>query len=127
MIVVDASAILAIHLDEPERDSFQERILHNMGIISPINHWEALVRAWAIDGDVGRAKIEKLIDILGVEVVPIDAEVTRIAADTFARFGKRTPAKLNMGDCFAYALAKSRGAPLLFKGDDFTKTDVAIA
>lgn len=127
MIVVDASAILAIHLAEPERDHFEDRILSANSLISPVNLWETLVRAEALDGEVGRTKIEQLIECLGVQTVPLDMETTRLAADAFARFGKRTPARLNMGDCFAYALAKSRDAPLLYKGNDFDKTDVVAA
>lgn len=127
MIVVDASALLAIHLAEPERDAFTDKIVRASSVMSPVNAWEAFVRAEAIDGLTGRDKVERLLGTLGIQVVAIDAETARIAADAFARFGKRTPAKLNLGDCFAYALAKQRGAPLLFKGGDFAQTDVAAA
>ncbi|OQW56692.1 MAG: hypothetical protein A4S17_13670 [Proteobacteria bacterium HN_bin10] len=126
-MVVDASAILAIHLDEPEREAFRERILQATGIMSPVNYWEALVRAQAFDGEAGRDKIVQLIDFLDIEIVAVDVETAELAAHAFARFGKRAPAKLNMGDCFAYALAKSRGAPLLYKGGDFAKTDIEAA
>jgi len=127
MIVVDASAILAVYLAEPERDQFREKMLANMSVMSPVNFWEAMVRAQAVDGVVGRDKMEGLVGSLGVEIVAIDADAARLAADAFARFGKRSPAGLNLGDCFAYALAQTKQAPLLFKGDDFTKTDVAAA
>ena len=63
----------------------------------------------------------------GVEIATIDAVMARAAADAFARFGRRTPAALNLGDCFAYALAQAHAAPLLFKGDDFARTDVIAA
>jgi ribonuclease VapC len=63
-----------------------------------------------------------------VEIAAVDAELARLAADAFARFGKgRHRAGLNYGDCFAYALAKARRAPLLFKGDDFVHTDIEPA
>jgi ribonuclease VapC len=63
-----------------------------------------------------------------IAVIPVDHTLARLAADAFARYGKgRHPAGLNFGDCFAYALAASLGAPLLFKGEDFARTDVARA
>ncbi|MBN8606168.1 MAG: type II toxin-antitoxin system VapC family toxin [Caulobacterales bacterium] len=127
MIVVDASALLAIHFAEPERDAFTNRIVASPAIISAVNAWEALVRAYAVDGAAGRMKLENLITSLGVEIASVDAETTFAAADAFARYGKRAPAKLNMGDCFAYALAKTRDAPLLYKGGDFSNTDIQAA
>lgn len=128
MIVVDASAILAILLSEDDRSRFVER-LKDAGelVMSPVNFWEVLVRTHAIDGAEGMSRAERVIFDFGVQIVPVDTETARLAARAFAQFGKRTPAGLNMGDCFAYALAKQRNAPLLFKGDDFTKTDVAVA
>lgn len=127
MIVVDASAVLAIHFAEQERGEFTAKLVRSPSIISPVNAWEVLVRAHAVDGSDGRKKAEQLLDSVGVAVVPVDFEVARIAADAFAQFGKLTPARLNLGDCFAYALARQRNAPLLFKGDDFTKTDIVAA
>ena len=127
MIAVDASAVLAIHLGELERAEFTAKILRSQSAISPVNLWEVLVRADAIDGEAGRRKAEQLVEWLGIEAAPIDMETTRLAVDAFARYGKRTPAKLNLGDCFAYALAKQRDTPLLYKGDDFAKTDITAA
>jgi ribonuclease VapC len=128
MIGVDASALVAIYLAEPERRQFIRTIRLTSGaLVSPVNAWEALVRAHAVNGDPGRLRMERLIEKLKIQIVSIDNDTTRHAVDAFVRFGKRTPAKLNMGDCFAYALAKARGAPLLFKGDDFAKTDVRAA
>jgi len=127
MIVVDASALLAIHFAEPERDTFTNRIIASPAIISAVNAWEAFVRAHAVDGETGREKLGNLINSLGVEIAPVDAETTFAAVDAFLRYGKRAPAKLNMGDCFAYVLAKTRNAALLFKGDDFANTDIQAA
>jgi len=129
MIVVDASAIVAIYLGEPERRGFVRRIKQAVAgaIMSPVNLWEALACAHAVNGDAGRLRMERLIARLGIQIAPIDAETARLAAEAFARFGKRTPAALNLGDCFAYALAKQRGAPLPYKGDDFARTDIAAA
>jgi len=95
--------------------------------MSPVNFWETLVRARAADGPEGAAQLDDLIANLAIEIPPIDESSARIAADAFGRYGKRTPAKLNLGDCFAYALAKQRNAPLLFKGDDFINTDITAA
>jgi|CXWL01.1.fsa_nt_gi ribonuclease VapC len=128
MIVVDASALLAIYLSEPEREDCIQRIRNTtVAWMSPVNLWEALVRASVVNGASGAAEIENLVANLNIEIVPVDATIARAAADAFARFGKRAPARLNLGDCFAYALAKSSGARLLFKGDDFTKTDILAA
>jgi ribonuclease VapC len=127
MIVVDASALLAIHLAEPERDEFTLRVIGSSSVMSSVNYWESLVRAQALDRQDGRDKIDQLLATLQVEIVAPDASTARLAADAFARFGKRTPAGLNLGDCFAYALAKQRNAPLLYKGDDFAKTDIVAA
>ncbi|MGD9815504.1 MAG: type II toxin-antitoxin system VapC family toxin [Hyphomonadaceae bacterium] len=128
MIVADASAVLAILLYEPERQHFIDRLTDaGRVIISPVNYWEVLARALSTDGQAGLERAEDVLKSFGIEIVPVDADAARIAADAFARFGKRTPAALNLGDCFAYALAKQRGAPLLYKGGDFAKTDVAAA
>jgi ribonuclease VapC len=71
--------------------------------------------------------LDRLLFRLGVEVVPVSREYAEIARSAFRRFGKgRHPAGLNFGDCFAYALAQALGEPLLFAGDDFSQTDVAV-
>lgn len=128
MIAVDASAIVAILLAEPEADDFQERLLAaGGGAMSPVNYWEVLVRAQRHGGEAGRAVAEDLMSALGVEVRPCEAHDARAAADAFARFGKSSPAHLNLGDCFAYVLAMKEGEGLLFKGDDFPRTDVPAA
>jgi ribonuclease VapC len=71
----------------------------------------------------------EFLALAGIAVAPIEASAAHAALDAFARYGKGTqhPAQLNLGDCFAYAQAKSSGAALLFKGDDFSKTDVEAA
>ena len=76
----------------------------------------------------GREDIDGWIRERRIEIIPVDHGLAELAADAFARFGKgRHPASLNYGDCFAYALAKHLRAPLLFKGEDFAKTDVESA
>ena len=127
---VDASAIVAILTDEPEADEFV-RILGSMpgSITSPIAIYEA---ALGFSRKRGAAVEEALSLVNGfisqsrIECVPIAASDAETALLTNERFGKGRghPAQLNMGDCFAYAVAKNRAMPLLFKGDDFSKTDI---
>ena len=127
MIVVDASAILAILFDEPEGPGFRDHLVAAGAVISPVNHWEVLVTAHVRLGAEGVAAAERLMAVLMVDVAPISGEHSRLAAEASRRFGKSSAARLNLGDCFAYALAKVEGEGLLFKGDDFPKTDVKPA
>lgn len=127
MIAVDASAVLAILLGEPEGPAFKSLLLNaGHSVISPVNHWEVLARAYGLAGDVGRMKAEALLTECNVRIGSTDAETSRAAADAFARFGRRTPAGLNLGDCFAYALAAAEGDGLVCKGEDFPKTDILV-
>ena len=125
MIAVDASAILAILLEEPEGASFAAKLQGGGGCISPINHWEVLVRAYALGGADGVVEARRLLSDLGVEVATIGEQASQLAFEAFRRFGKGNGGPLNLGDCFAYALAQVEGDGLLFKGDDFPRTDVA--
>ena len=128
MIAVDASAILAILLREPEGAGFVTRFHPSGGRISPVNHWEVLVRAYGLGGDGGVIEARRLLRELGVEVAEVGEPASRAAFDAFVRFGKGTGrGPLNLGDCFAYALAQVEGEGLLFKGDDFPQTDVKPA
>lgn len=125
MITVDASAIVAILLSEPEESAFRDLIREaGGGVISPVNHWEVLVRMGVLRGERGRQVADQLMVALKIEVKDATRSHSEIAATAQSRFGKATPAKLNLGDCFAYALAAIEGDGLLFKGDDFPKTDV---
>lgn len=125
MIAVDASAIVAILLDEPEAEVFTARILASFEpVMSPVGYWEAATRLRRFRGDQGVVELDVAIGQLGIRVEAASSITAKIAAEAEARFGKRTPAGLNLGDCFAYALAKEFNAPLLFKGDDFTLTDI---
>ncbi|MGF6228136.1 uncharacterized protein with PIN domain [Inquilinus ginsengisoli] len=82
-------------------------------------------RGW---GDAGGRELDLWLHRLDVETVPVDADQAQMARRAWRRFGKgRHPAGLNYGDCFAYALAATRGEPLLFKGDDFSRTDLTAA
>lgn len=128
-MIVDTSALMAILFDEPDGDVIA-RTIHRAARahISAPTVVEALIVAVAHFGPEGRSRLHELIDALRIEIVPFDEQLARLAGEAFQRFGKgRHPAGLNFGDCFSYALARAGGAPLLFKGDDFTRTDLKAA
>lgn len=129
---VDASALCAILLGEPEKDLLERRLATADGTVtSAVAVWEtvrSLVRAKTIEANDARSEVELYLISAEIRVVSIGHSEAVAAIDAFARFGKgQHPAKLNMGDCFAYACAKTRGVPLLFKGDDFPLTDIERA
>jgi ribonuclease VapC len=126
-IVIDTSAIVAIMRNEPEKDRFVDTILASSPrLMSAVSLQEAGMVVVGRFGDGAEWEpLDALLTRLEVEIVAHDAELARIAREAFLRFGKgRHPARLNFGDCAAYALAVSNGFPLLFKGEDFTKTVV---
>ncbi|MCW5774753.1 MAG: type II toxin-antitoxin system VapC family toxin [Rhodospirillaceae bacterium] len=128
-MVIDSSALLAIAFGEPERRSFHERIAADpIRLISAISRVETIIVLLQRHGERGVLEMDLLLARATVETVAVDVEQTRAAIDAFRRFGRgRHPAGLNFGDCFAYALAATTGEPLLFKGDDFARTDIAAA
>jgi ribonuclease VapC len=127
VIVVDASALLAILLDEPEAGAFRSFLEINPSLISPVNYWEVLVRVHKEAKEPGANRALSIVSALGVQVAEVGALDAHLAYAAFARFGKGAGGPLNLGDCFAYALAEREGDGLLFKGDDFPKTDVKPA
>jgi ribonuclease VapC len=128
-MIVDASALLAIFLKEPEGSVFETMLCSSEGAsISPVNCLEVSMRLDGIWGDAAVGKLDALLDAFEISVDPVDRVQFSLAQDAFRRFGKgRHKAALNLGDCFAYALAKSKGMPLLFKGNDFAQTDLESA
>ncbi|MFC0634335.1 type II toxin-antitoxin system VapC family toxin [Brevundimonas balnearis] len=128
MIVVDASALVAILLEEPEARTYREFLLLNPGArLSPVGYWEAATRLRSLRGERGLIELDIVVEGLGIEVTSATEATARLASEAERAFGKRSPAKLNLGDCFAYALAKEHDAPLLYKGDDFALTDIRPA
>ncbi len=127
-MVVDTSALAAILLDEPEASDFARRItVASRPVISAAGYVGFGLLAVSRRG-YGWPEIDDALSRFGLEVVPVSPAQARRAVEAFARFGKgRHPAGLNFGDCFAYALAKELGRPLLFKGGDFALTDVEPA
>ena len=125
-MVIDTSAIVAIALNEPDAAELEVRIADDpVRLISAATVLEATVVLETRLGDAGGREFDLWLLKIGAEIVPVDAEQADAARRAWRRFGKgRHAAALNYGDCFSYALALTRGEPLLFKGEDFAKTDV---
>jgi ribonuclease VapC len=125
-MVIDTSAIVAIALNEADAADLEERIADDpVRLISAATVLEATIVLETRLGDAGGREFDLWLLKVGAEVVPVDAEQTDAARRVWRRYGKgRHAAALNYGDCFSYALALARGEPLLFKGDDFAKTDI---
>ena len=130
MIAVDTSAIIAILESEPEEAQFIHRIATDGAArLSSVSLLEAGLVARGRRGDPGLKQLLALLTTLKIVVVPFDEGQAGIAIDAFGRYGKGmgTAAKLNMGDCASYALAKTLNVPLLYKGNDFKATDITSA
>jgi ribonuclease VapC len=128
-VILDTSAIMAMLQEEPEAPAMEEALAAASAIaISAPSLVEASMVCEGRAGEKGARQLDSLLERLRPEIVPFTAELAALAREGWRRYGKgRHPAGLNMGDCFAYALAKSRNQPLLFKGDDFARTDVKAA
>jgi len=128
---VDASALIAIVTAEAEGEALAERLdAAPAPIASPVAVYEAalgIARKKQGGLEAARADVAMLLDLARIDVVPIGPEDADRALDAFERYGKGTghPARLNMGDCFAYAVAQHHAVPLLNKGEDFALTDLA--
>ena len=125
-MVLDTSALLALLLDEPEAEDFRAAVEEDTTrLVSAATLLETALIIEARKGEPGGRELDTLIQKAEVVVVPVDAEHVSEARRAYRRFGKgRHPAGLNFGDVFAYALARTAGEPLLFKGDDFARTDI---
>ncbi|MDO8877376.1 MAG: type II toxin-antitoxin system VapC family toxin [Pseudolabrys sp.] len=127
-MVIDTSALIAILLDEPEREAFERAIEADpLRLLSAVGKFEAgMVVAGRLDV-AGLSRLDRLLNACAVTVVPFTDHHAAIARDAFIRYGKgRHPAGLNFGDCASYALAIAEAEPLLFKGTDFGATDVRV-
>ncbi|MFP6736615.1 MAG: type II toxin-antitoxin system VapC family toxin [Rhodospirillales bacterium] len=127
-MVVDSSAILSILLHESDA-----RFFAKMLSVSPVNIMSAgnfLEVSIVIDNrrrEIGLIDLDRLISAAGIDIVAVDRTQAVAARNAYRRYGRgRHSAGLNFGDCFAYALAKSTGEPLLFKGADFAATDIEV-
>ena len=129
-MIVDSSAILAVLRDEPDASVYSDALSESPSLrMSAATFVEAAI---VIAGDRDAVLSRRFDDLLartGVVIEPFTPEQARIAREAHRDFGRGSghPARLNFGDCFSYALAKSTGEPLLFKGNDFIHTDVTPA
>jgi ribonuclease VapC len=128
VIVVDTSAILAVLFEEASSGDVERCLLEDRCVMSAATRVELGIVIEAKAGAEGTQLLEELLDRVGIEVMPVDADIADEAIVGWRRFGKaRHRAGLNLGDTFSYALARRLGHPLLFVGADFSLTDVAAA
>ncbi|HYE50414.1 MAG TPA: type II toxin-antitoxin system VapC family toxin [Azospirillaceae bacterium] len=133
MIVVDSSAVLAIFLGEPDAARLARAIGDDdaplMSAASVVETSIVLRALKKVPPGVAEQWLDEFLRVGGIAVEPVTEAQAAAARAAHARFGKGTghPAALTFGDCFPYALAKTLGAPLLFKGDDFGRTDIVPA
>ena len=125
-MVVDTSALVAIMLNEHERDRFEDLILWSPTVVISVVSVVETTIAMANKGlDAEASRLDAILAALRVDVRPVGPDQGKLARQAFLQYGRgRHPARLNFGDCFSYALAKMRNDRLLFKGDDFSKTDL---
>ena len=130
MIAVDTSVLIAILMDEPEKDAFIQFIAsHQPAHLCAVSFQEAGMIICSRRGPDGVKDLLDLVAVLRLRVAAYDEAQAQLAIDAFARYGKGmgTAAKLNMGDCATYGLATFLNVPLLYKGDDFTATEIAAS
>ena len=130
-MIIDSSVIVAIVKDEPEAPTF-EQIMQDTDQalrISAANWFEASIVADGMRIAELSLRFDRIVERANLEIVAVTPEHMRIARDAYRAYGKGSghKAQLNFGDCFAYALAAQTGEPLLFKGNDFSETDIAAA
>ena len=128
-MIVDASAVLAVLLHEEDAASFA-RAIQTADVLrmSVVNYVEAAVRIDGFKSNESSRDFDDFMRVTGIELHEVTAELAEAARLAYRRYGRRNhEAPLNLGDCFAYALAKACGQPLLFKGADFAKIDIPSA
>jgi ribonuclease VapC len=128
-MVIDTSALIAIAFEEPDGKSFEASVEHaQVRLISVASVLEASIVMRQRFGATSAARLNQILERWPMQIVPFDTNQLRWARHAVETFGRgQHPAKLNFGDCFSYALAKSSGEPILFKGADFSLTDLATA
>ena len=125
-MVVDTSAVIAILSGEPETESFVRALADDSKImISAFNALESAIVIEAKKGEAGGRELDLLLHRARIEVIPLNNDQAELALSAWRKYGRGNhSAGLNIGDCCAYALAKYSGEPLLFKGKDFSQTDI---
>jgi ribonuclease VapC len=128
-MILDSSAVIAILLGEPEAGAFEETIQRRgRCLISVASVLECTLVLRKRLGKAGVARLDRFVAEWPVRIREFDLDQLRWARFAVETYGRgQHPAKLNFGDCFSYALAKSTGEPILFKGTDFSLTDLATA
>jgi ribonuclease VapC len=132
MVFADASALIAIIAGEPDADALSDLLeAETVRLCSALSVWETvagLCRSYAFQVPTARTHVRRFLETGNFRFVAIGEQEFELALDAYARYGKgRHPAALNMGDCYAYACTKANAAWLLFKGQDFTRTDITSA
>ena len=125
---IDTSALIAVILDEPDAASMLSVIAAQDRVLPTAANWLETQIVVSVRARGRLDTLHALMDAIPHEIVPVTAALADAAFIAFTRYGQgQHPAALNFGDCFSYALARVRSVPLLFKGDDFSRTDVLIA
>lgn len=128
-MIVDTSALIAVLLGESEAAAFAEAMATRRVALSAATLAEARIVVESKAGSQGRRRLEALLETVRAETVPVDERQAMLATEAYRDYGRNSgsPARLNFGDCFSYALAVARRDELLFKGDDFGHTDIKQA
>jgi ribonuclease VapC len=129
-VIVDSSALVAILRDEPEAEAFAQALDTAAGcLMSAASFLETAIVVDRSRSAIPGRRLDELIRELEIVIEPVTEDQAHLARQAYRDYGRGSghPARLNFGDCFAYALARATGEPLLFKGDDFRHTDIASA
>lgn len=129
-MIIDASALIAILREEPEGERFRSAIaIAEVRRISAATYVESAIVIDAARDPIASRRLDDFLQRSQTEIVPLTVSQAKLARDAYRAFGKGSghPAKLNFGDCLAYALAKEMDEPLLFKGNDFARAGIDAA
>ena len=129
-MIVDSSALVAIVRDEPDAERYAVALATApMVAMSAVNWMEAAIVVDSVGDPASSRRFDDLVRVARIDVVAVTPEQASLARQAYRDFGRGSGhrARLNFGDCFSYALAANTGRPLLFKGNDFTHTDLASA
>ena len=128
-MIVDSSAIMALLLNEPEQELFNRLLITATARRMSAGTWIELAAVTTRRSDDLSTALNRIMANFRITIEPVSVEQAEIGHQAYRKYGIGTtdPAKLNFGDCFSYALAKAIGEPLLFKGTDFSKTDIIAA
>jgi len=128
-VIIDSSALVAILTSESDADSIEDALIASVARrISAVTYVEASIVMDSRNKPTLSHALDNFLQVLQIGIEPVTVEQARFARQAYRDYGKgRHRAGLNFGDCFAYALAKDKGEPLLFKGDDFRRTDAEVA